>query len=173
MKERDDLEILRCVGLAQNGDHKAFQELMDRTEKEILGYLLRLCADEDLARDLYQDVMIRAFRSLSTLKQPSSYRWWLRRLAKNVFLDHQRGNRITSEWFDENTTSQCNEDPELQLSVTRTLDGMDPMSARLLWLVDGEGYSYSEVARKMNLSEEAIRCRLYRARKEFKQDFVA
>jgi RNA polymerase sigma-70 factor (ECF subfamily) len=78
------------VALAMGGDRDAFSELVRRRQSWLRNLLRRLCRDPALADDLAQQVFLRAWRSLPTLKSVAAFGAWLRRLAINTWLAHVR-----------------------------------------------------------------------------------
>jgi RNA polymerase sigma factor (sigma-70 family) len=78
------------VALAMSGDRDAFSELVRRRQSWLRNLLRRLCRDPALADDLAQQVFLRAWRSLPTLKSVAAFGAWLRRLAINTWLAHLR-----------------------------------------------------------------------------------
>jgi RNA polymerase sigma-70 factor (ECF subfamily) len=78
------------VALAMSGDRDAFSELVRRRQSWLRNFLRRLCRDPALADDLAQQVFLRAWRSLPTLKSVAAFGAWLRRLAINTWLAHVR-----------------------------------------------------------------------------------
>jgi RNA polymerase sigma-70 factor (ECF subfamily) len=78
------------VALAMGGDRDAFTELVRRRQSWLRNLLRRLCRDPALADDLAQQVLLRAWRSLPTLRSVAAFGAWLRRLAINAWLAQQR-----------------------------------------------------------------------------------
>jgi RNA polymerase sigma-70 factor (ECF subfamily) len=78
------------VALAMSGDRRAFTELVTRRQSWLRNLLRRLCRDPALADDLAQQVFLRAWGSLPTLKSVAAFGAWLRRLAINTWLAHLR-----------------------------------------------------------------------------------
>jgi RNA polymerase sigma factor (sigma-70 family) len=78
------------VALAMSGDRRAFTELVRRRQSWLRNLLRRLCRDPALADDLAQEVFVRAWRSLPTLRSVAAFGAWLRRLAVNTWLAHLR-----------------------------------------------------------------------------------
>lgn len=78
------------VALAMSGDRDAFSELVRRRQSWLRNLLRRLCRDPALADDLAQQVFLRAWRSLPTLRSVATFGAWLRRLAINTWLAHVR-----------------------------------------------------------------------------------
>lgn len=78
------------VGLARKGDRHAFVELVKRRQTWVRNLMRRCCGDVALADDLAQQVFMQAWKSVGHLKRPSRFGPWLKRLAINVWLQHQR-----------------------------------------------------------------------------------
>jgi RNA polymerase sigma-70 factor (ECF subfamily) len=84
------------VALAAAGDDAAYTELVRRRHPAIRNLMRRLCRDAALADDLSQQVFLQGWRALRGLKSPGAFGGWLRRLAINVWLQHERAKRDTS-----------------------------------------------------------------------------
>jgi RNA polymerase sigma-70 factor (ECF subfamily) len=80
------------VSLARAGDRSAFAELVRRRQSSIRNLMRRFCSDATLADDLAQQVFLKVWLSIRTLKQPAAFGAWLKRLAINVWLQYLRKN---------------------------------------------------------------------------------
>ena len=78
------------VRLASRGDRDAFEELVRRRQSWVRNLMRRLSRDGALADDLAQQVFIRVWRTLGQLQHPLRFPGWLKRLAINVWLQHNR-----------------------------------------------------------------------------------
>lgn len=78
------------VSLALRGDRTAFSELVRRRQSWIRNLMRRCCGDATLAEDLSQQVFVQAWRKMRQLKDPARFGGWIKRLAVNVWLQHQR-----------------------------------------------------------------------------------
>ena len=78
------------VALAMSGDDAAYGELVRRRQGGVRNLFRRLTRDPALADDLAQQAFLRAWTSLRTLKSPSAFGPWLRKLAVNCWLQHAR-----------------------------------------------------------------------------------
>jgi RNA polymerase sigma-70 factor (ECF subfamily) len=67
-----------------------FEELIDRHSREIYGYFLRALRNHHDAEELSQDVFVKAFRHLDSLREPGAVRGWLFSIAVRQLLDHLR-----------------------------------------------------------------------------------
>lgn len=80
----------RIVLLAAAGDDAAFAELVRRHQHYIVDIIRRSCGDRARAEDIAQLAFVKAWRSLTTLKDASAFRAWLRRIALNLMIDIAR-----------------------------------------------------------------------------------
>ena len=78
------------VGLARNGDRKAFAELVRKRQVWIRTLMRRCCRDTTLANDLSQQVFVQAWQSIGQLRRGNRFAPWLKRLAVNTWLQHLR-----------------------------------------------------------------------------------
>ena len=78
------------VALAMNGDDAAFGELVRRRQNATRQLLRRLTRDPALADDLAQLSFVQAWKSIRSLKSPSAFGSWLRKLSVNCWLQHAR-----------------------------------------------------------------------------------
>ena len=79
-----DSEELALVTRARAGSCDAFGELVARHQGGVYGYVLHIIGDVEAARDLAQDVFVRAFTSLAGLRDPRKFRPWLYAIAVNL-----------------------------------------------------------------------------------------
>lgn len=78
------------VQLARRGDRQAFEELVRRHQSWIRNLLRRLSRDRSLADDLAQQTFLQAWRRLDQLHEAAGFAAWLKRIALNTWLQHQR-----------------------------------------------------------------------------------
>jgi RNA polymerase sigma-70 factor (ECF subfamily) len=78
------------VRLAGSGDERAFEELVRRRQSWVRNLMRRLSRDASLADDLAQQAFLRIWRTLPQLQHPERFPGWLKRVAVNVWLQHQR-----------------------------------------------------------------------------------
>lgn len=90
-KHTDD----ELVALYQDGDYKAFDELLARSQDRVYQYLYFMLNNEDAANDAFQDTFVRAIMALreGRYKQNGQFLPWLLRVARNLVIDRFRGQR--------------------------------------------------------------------------------
>src|SRR5215204_3483900 len=129
----------------------------------------RWCREAADAEDLVQDTLMRALASAHQWDPGSNLRAWLTTIMRNQFLTtvaRNQRDKLAGETL-QPTEAGIYADPELRLTlrdVERAFKRL-PESQRSAVLLAGiEGKSYSEAARLMGLSVDAVRCHLARAR---------
>jgi RNA polymerase sigma-70 factor, ECF subfamily len=68
----------------------AFEVIMQRHEREIMRYLLRVSGDPENAADLFQETWLRAYRAYPRLEPESDVRPWLYAIASNLYRNWAR-----------------------------------------------------------------------------------
>jgi RNA polymerase sigma-70 factor (ECF subfamily) len=76
---------------ARQGDRSAFAELYDRRARWIRAVCFNTTNDLHSAADLTQEVFLRAFSKLGSLREPESFAAWLTGIARQVCREWRRG----------------------------------------------------------------------------------
>lgn len=80
------------VSLARTGDRSAFEDLVRRRQSSVRGLMRRFCGDSTLADDLAQQVFLRVWLKIRTLKEAKAFPAWLKKLAVSIWLQYLRKN---------------------------------------------------------------------------------
>ena len=76
-------ELAQLASAARDGDTTAFEELVRRTHKSTYTLALRLTANEEDARDVTQEVYLRAYKGLKNYRGDAQITTWLYRITAN------------------------------------------------------------------------------------------
>ncbi len=179
---REDRHLIRA---AQQGDSRAFDRLVHRYQAQVYRAMTRACANPDLAADVLQEALIRAFRALPQFRGDASFATWLFRIAKNlcvrkqqqimahptISLDQPLGEEEDAENLLRqmiDTTAQNPQqvllDQEVRQKVREAVDKLPPNLREVLILRDMEDLSNQETAERTGLTVAAVKARLHRAR---------
>jgi len=136
------------VALAMRGDRDAFSELVRRRQSWLRNLLRRLCRDPALADDLAQQVFLRAWRSLPTLRSVAAFGAWLRRLAINTWLAHLRSAPSPMASLDsaELPVPVAVASTAEQLDLDRALAQLSREERMCVVLTYNEGMSHAEIS---------------------------
>lgn len=142
---------------------RTFGELLERYEREIFAYALRLSADRDEADDLYQETFLAAFRGWPPPRRGNE-RAWLYRIATNKAID--RGRRARPKVRLEDVELAAPErDTATSLDIARAVELLAPGQRAAFVLRQVQGLSYAEIAETLGCSPEAARARVSEATK--------
>jgi RNA polymerase sigma-70 factor (ECF subfamily) len=161
------------VERARAGDSTAFAMLFEQYHAPILNYLHRMVSDRALAEDLTQDTFIKAYNALAKTKPDLAFKAWLYRIATNTAISHLRRGKVI-RWLPFLTDRETS-DELIERSVTRSTDINDALGklpkhyASALLLRHYQGLSLAETAHALDITENAAKLRLFRARKAFAQ----
>lgn len=161
------------VERARAGDADAFARLFEHYHAPILNYLHRMVSDRALAEDLTQDTFIKAYKALPRTSEDLAFKAWLYRIATNTAISHMRRGKVI-RWLPFLTDRETGDEP-LERSVTRSTDVNEALGklpqhyAAALLLRHYQGLSLAETAQALDITENAAKLRLFRARKAFAQ----
>ncbi len=162
-----------------------FAELVSEHHSRVYGVALRVVSDPDLAADVAQETFIRAWRGLSRFRGEAAISTWLHRIAVNTALTARRRaarNRGTSlDSIDEVVAEATPEaDPErrgevidLRRRLEAALRTLPPGQRVVVVLKDVEGWTHTEIAERLGITESAAKVRLHRAHRRLAQHLEA
>ncbi len=158
-------------------DAEAFRSLIERLQQPITGYLHRLVGDREVALDLAQDTFVQVYKEIDKTSEDLSLDAWIYRIATNYGLRYLNRKRLkqfvrleSRENFDENLAVAGPEDQtETRILVQQALGTMKPKDAAVLQLHYGNGFTYQEIGRVMDMSSEAVRKCVARSVEKFRK----
>jgi RNA polymerase sigma-70 factor, ECF subfamily len=158
------------VRRAQSGDVDAFESVYRTHAAAIFALCRRMVGDEAEARDLMQDIFVRAWERLTTFRGQSSVATWLHRLGVNVVLEHLRASRRDAiRLIAGDEDSFGSRSPSGQIDARMDLDAALarlPGGARIVFVLhDVEGYSHDEISQMTGIAPGTARAQLFRARR--------
>jgi RNA polymerase sigma-70 factor (ECF subfamily) len=165
------------------------------TQKErdfVYSVAMKYMKDEERAKDVTQDALLLAFRHRDSFRGDSRFTTWLYRIAATTSLMHLRKERATPLMqsmaaVDDNDEGPRTNDlagaaasPEEQWASTEALalagerlEQMGDKYGAIFTMRFLEGYSESEIARKLALNVSTVKTRAYRARTYLKRQLEA
>jgi len=145
---------------------RTFGELLERHEREIFAYALRLTGSRADAEDLHQDTFLAAFRAWPPPRRDNE-RAWLYRIATNKAIDGSRRRRATVS-IEDLRLAAPDRDGITVVDVANAVRRL-PAGQRAAFVLRAvEGRPYREIAQALDCSEEAARARVSEALKKVK-----
>lgn len=154
-------------------DADLLEELYRKYYLSALLYCTALCGNGHLAQDLASDAFVKAYLSLPD--QVPSFRYWLLRVCKHLWIDHLRKENWTlSEEHlqfvpDQTTPETVYLQKERSRCLWQAISELGPLDRELLTLHYFSGLSLQEAAKIIGKSYPATRQRMVRLRQELKQ----
>ncbi|MEN0061127.1 MAG: YhfC family glutamic-type intramembrane protease [Myxococcota bacterium] len=169
------------VRAAADGDEGAFSRLVAQHANLVCSVVLSAIGDVQASEEVAQEVFLQAWRGIGKLRNPQSFRGWLRQLARNRAADHLR-KHIRHRHLIEAATQEPSESTpgaDEALAAHERAQALDealetlPVDAReVLTLFYREGRSVKQVADLLDLQEPTVRKRLSRARALLREDVL-
>ncbi len=159
----------RLVELARQGHERAFEALVLRYRRSLLGYCRRVLLPEARAEDALQQALLQAWLALQRGDEVRDARAWLYRIVHNTAL-----NALRSSGYDYAELSAAlsgadapHDDLDRRIAVREALAGLAALPEQqreALLRTAVEGASHADAAAEMGVSEGALRGLVYRAR---------
>lgn len=168
--EEDDIE-----SAIRRGELRvALARIDERYGAALYRFVRNLMGADDVSDDVYQTVLIEAYRDLESFGGRSSLRTWLFSIARHRCLDALKANRRRAARFE--STDDAPEvadlrprvdermsDEQVLAALARCLDQLPPELRMVLLLCFQEGFGYDDIARITRLRNETLRARVSRA----------
>jgi len=177
MRTEDGYIINKCL----NGDSTAFGFLVDKYKASVYAFAYNRLRNFHDAEDITQEVFIKAYQKLHTLKRWDNFLAWLHTITLNQCKDliRKRAKRPDC-FFVEEQEQEILDFPSLNSyqeglareSLHEALDALPEMYREVLTLYYLGGMSTKEIAQFLRTSPSAIRQRLKRARAKLKKEML-
>jgi RNA polymerase sigma-70 factor (ECF subfamily) len=132
-------------------------------QPRLFRYFLRAVGHIETARDLTQDVFLRVTRTAVPQATDGEVRAWLFRIARNLALDHYRkhGRQPQLSIVQEGSRPPSQ---EVDAAVNEALAALPDLDRDVFLMREMAGLGYDEIARACELTPDAVRSRIHRAR---------
>lgn len=154
----DDSELIRNF---QNGNEEAFAALVQKYQRPLFTFLLRLVGNQQSAEDLFQDTFVRVLRALPGYKEDGRFSGWLFGIANNLAVDLLRHRRVHRGHFQDDVdalaaaidyhsvTDAEVEKAELAHLVENALQQLSEKQRQVFLLRQHGEMSFKEIAEKL------------------------
>jgi RNA polymerase sigma factor (sigma-70 family) len=182
------------VSLAQEGNTRAFDELVRRYTPKLYGMIYNMTSNREDTADLLQDVFAKAYRSLKRFMGRSSFYTWIYSISVNMTLNFlKKRGRYHKVSLDDVDTGIEN-DPEfikvttanggtmrdvhvheLQKRLNEAMMRLSEDHRTVVTLYDIQGLQHSEISKILGVSEGTVRSRLFYAHRQLQnylEDFI-
>ena len=181
---------VRLMLRVKTGDQAAFAQLVTAYQDRLVNVLYHLVLDTELAEDLAQEVFFRIYRVRAGYEPTAKFSTWLFRIANNLAANKRRSKGRHKETpLNTNDSGPLGARPaeqlladksslmpgrnldrkEVQQVVQEALDSLNERQRLAVLLHRYEEMSYADIAATMELTPEAVKSLLARARENLRQ----
>ena len=181
---------VRLMLQVREGSAAAFEALVEKHQKRLVMVLEHLVSDRTQAEDLAQDVFLRVYRARERYVPTAKFSTWLYTITHNVASNSIRKssrrkeiNLVTSPSgsmpvrpLDTMAKDKSNLMPtrladqkEMEMVIREAIQSLGPRQRMAMLLSKYEGMSYNEIAESMELTTQAVKSLLSRARGNLKE----
>lgn len=154
-----------------------FTILFNKYKKRVYNYALKMLNDQMQADDTVQNVFIKLFENLGNIYNKQSIQFWLFKTTRNEILTLFRNRGIKQlytnavdleevEIESSQSVSDEIENKELNKFILNELNNMNEDFREVFVLREYSGLSYKEVASLLEIDEDLVKSRLYKARQK-------
>ncbi|MDH4070687.1 MAG: sigma-70 family RNA polymerase sigma factor [Ignavibacteria bacterium] len=172
---------------ARAGDQAAFTKLVRNLEGVVYRYAFKVCRDREKAEEAFQDTFVNMYRKLNQFDGRARLSTWLYRIVTNHCLmkfRSEKSQKAHVSYNDEIVNARVSlpssregrspldrvMDRELREALDNAIRKL-PMSYRLVFVLrDLEGLSALETSKALNITVEATKSRLRRARAALREN---
>ncbi|MGH8116121.1 MAG: RNA polymerase sigma factor [Rhodanobacteraceae bacterium] len=156
----------------QRGDVAAFEAIYRRFERAAWTLALRLTGRADVAQEVLQDAMLKAFERARQYRGEAPFAAWLRKLVVNEALMQLRHDRAFA--YESADETVCGDAPVPWTLVDaatlyHALNRLPDTARAVLWLYHVEGYTHVEIAQQFGRSVSFSKSQLARATRRLRE----
>lgn len=153
-------------------NREEFVQLVKGEQAELRRFLLALCCgNADLANDIAQDSLVKAYLSSQTYSNNGRFKAWIYKIAYHTFLDYRKKifNYTNLEQATGLSDEATNSDNAFQYQeLYDALNQLNEKERTSILLFYIKGYSIKEISMIIDTSEDAVKKQLSRGREHLK-----
>lgn len=182
-RTEEDTEDVRLMGLVGAGDAGAFEQLVERHQRLVVGTVSRMLGNNSDAEDIAQQVFVRVWKSAKRYVPRAKFTTWLLKITRNLVFNELR-RRSRHPQVPLQTEAEEEERPirdehaaapdaslleqELQKAIDAAIANLPEAQRLAVILRRYEELSYEEIAETLEQSVSAVKSLLFRARTELR-----
>lgn len=193
ISESTDTREMDLFRRAQTGDRGAFGQLAIRLQDRLYNAILRVIGDREEARELTQEVFVKALSKIESFRGESQPFTWMFRIGINLAISHLRQNRRHRPFsLDQSRNGSDDQasglmgqlkDPglspdqvlqqrEVHQQVLTALGQLDAEYRTILVMRDVENMDYQQMADVLNIPLGTLKSKLFRARLALREQMI-
>ncbi len=163
----------QLIAKMQEGQMEYGSLLYDRYQRKVFSYFCYMGISKTEAEDLTQDVFFKLIKALSSFDTNRKFKPWIYQIMRNTFRDFSKKKRkIEYQEIDDFPIDM--EDHNLELNhqiLLKSLGLLPPEQRELVLMAKIQKMKQREIAQILNIEENAVKARVYRAMNTLKKQF--
>lgn len=161
----------------RKNDRRSQELLYRHFARKMYAICLGYAGERPLAQDILQESFIKVFRNIGFYKNDGSLEGWIRKIVTNTAIDHIRKRKRAKDYIDAEMIDKelhINNQALAMIGFTEVMEqvGRLPEGARLIFNLHAlDGYTHSEIAQKLEITEGTSKSQFNRARRLL-MDFI-
>ena len=153
--------------------------LFERHHRGLYGFFYRLTTDGDASEDLVQNVFLRIMKYRHTYHGDGKFSTWMYHMARNLFADHYKKQKRmgykedvekTDYYFKDEVNAESSRIQQEEIDLLqKALDQLPLDKKEILVLSKFQEMRYREIADLLDLTESAVKVRIFRALKDLRK----
>jgi RNA polymerase sigma-70 factor (ECF subfamily) len=171
------LRLVYRKGFSPEQEINAFKKLFNEYYNSIKNYSYYKSGNIELSEDITQDVFLKVWENRENLKG-NSIQSYLYTIASNLLKNHYKKNRVSFNFVNSQLKHPASESPEYVLEMKEFNKKLQkvlasiPEKSRVVFLMNRmDGFTYEEIANKLNISVKAVEKRMHKALNLLKEHF--
>jgi RNA polymerase sigma-70 factor (ECF subfamily) len=186
-----ELDQIELINKCQDNDIYAMEELVKRNQKIIYSVLYHLVSDKSIIADLAQEALFRMTKSIKSLRNPATFKWWLNQIITNLVYDEMRRRKrklntismdtpIANDSESDTSTRDIVDssrlpdenllNTELDEKIRNAINNLPEQFRTVIVYRELQGLSYEEIAKITSTSLGTVKSRIARARSRLQEE---
>ncbi len=150
-------------------------------KNKLYRFALNIVRDEELAKDIVQECLIKVWEKRSDVDQIQNLEAWCMQITRNKALDKLRSKHVKkTDLFEvefdtrkeRDTPFVVTEREDLMSRIKDLIEALPNRQREVMQLRDIEGLSYKEVAESLDIDINLVKTNLFRARRKLKESLM-
>lgn len=156
----------------QTEQKEQFMQLYAPIHERLCRFVQTLVWNSDEAKDIISDTTLIAFEKFESIRDKNQFQSFLFGIAHHLYLKSLRRNKFKGEWNQDSLSLKPGgiqtDALQLKQELRYWLSKLGTQEREALTLFEISGFSYSEIAIILKISEAKVKAILYRARQTLK-----
>ncbi|MDN4605124.1 sigma-70 family RNA polymerase sigma factor [Paenibacillus sp. F6_3S_P_1C] len=159
------------INQARQGDRDAFIKLIREIENSLYNTAKSMLRKEEDVADAIQETILKAYKSMHTLREPQYFRTWMFRILINECNTMLARRSLSNSYAEVPAQQKEYSSPYDEVDMREAVDRLEESKRIVIVLHYFEDLSLRQVADALGISESAVKMRLTRARQELYHTF--